>query len=153
MNNTNLSGLEFGRQKIHTRFCVVCNLEIRNVASNRKYCSDTCQLDGKRQAWERYRNKEKSKIIARKGNWRRRYGIIEEEYRSILEKQNNVCAICKKQETRKVRGGGKRNFSVDHCHKTGKVRGLLCDACNKGLGQFNDDIELICAAFKYLEDL
>lgn len=71
-------------------------------------------------------------------------------YESILIKQNGNCAICKNPET-KIRNGKSVNLSVDHCHKTGIVRGLLCNKCNRTLGVFYDDIEFLKEAIKYLE--
>jgi nitrate/TMAO reductase-like tetraheme cytochrome c subunit len=66
---------------------------------------------------------------------KRKFGINEQIYNEMLLKQNNSCAICKKTNS-----GDKRtkNLAVDHCHKTGIIRGLLCAACNKGLGLFED---------------
>ena len=49
----------------------------------------------------------------------------------MLKQQNNVCAICKKQETFELRGA-KHSLAIDHCHKTAKIRGLLCRNCNQG---------------------
>lgn len=60
------------------------------------------------------------------------YGLTEEEFLVLLQKQNGVCAICGRPERRKIRGRVTR-LSVDHCHKTGRVRGLLCAHCNSKL--------------------
>jgi hypothetical protein len=72
------------------------------------------------------------------------YGISFNEYEELLKKQNNECAIC---------GGpsGKRSFSVDHDHINGKVRGLLCRGCNVGIGNLNDDPELLEKAIIYIK--
>lgn len=75
----------------------------------------------------------------------RNYGITSSEYDEMLEAQNGVCAICGQDEQVKTRG-----LSVDHCHTTGKVRGLLCSYCNMGLGLFKDDTEVLINAVKYL---
>ena len=74
---------------------------------------------------------------------KKNYGISKEEYFSILEKQENRCAICDKDISEKRH--------LDHCHTTGKVRGLLCPSCNWGLGKFKDSTELIEKAINYLE--
>jgi len=76
-----------------------------------------------------------------------KFGINEQIYNEMLLKQNNVCAICKKSNS-----GDKRtkNFAVDHCHKTGIIRGLLCAACNKGIGLLEDSPDNLQAAIEYL---
>ena len=66
--------------------------------------------------------------------------------------QGGVCAICSNTETIvNVRTGKPKALHVDHCHKTGKIRGLLCSRHNKGMGLFNDDPALLRAAAAYLE--
>lgn len=80
------------------------------------------------------------------GNRRRwlksKYNMSIEEYDAMLKKQKGRCAICRK----KING----NLSVDHCHKTGKNRSLLCKACNNALGNIQDDIETAKAIVAYL---
>ncbi len=79
-----------------------------------------------------------------------KYGITRDTYNAILKSQEGVCKICKMPET--IKSNGKLNpLSVDHDHKTHKVRGLLCRKCNSGLGHFNDDPELLIKAANYLE--
>ena len=73
------------------------------------------------------------------------FGIGLEKYNEILESQEGRCAICGKSKD-----DNKKSLCVDHCHKTGKVRGLLCDHCNKGLGQFMDDPQLLLLAHEYI---
>lgn len=82
---------------------------------------------------------------------RRRYGIEPEEYDQILQWQSGVCKICKKPPRAKRAGGPVTPLQVDHDHRTGAVRGLLCFKCNAGIGQFNDDPELMRAAVAYVE--
>jgi hypothetical protein len=76
---------------------------------------------------------------------KRRYGLTVQQYEAMLIDQSHRCAICK---TNKCLTG--RNLSVDHCHTTGKVRGLLCAKCNKGIGSLNDSIALLESALRYL---
>ena len=78
--------------------------------------------------------------------YRKRFGITKAQYDALLSEQGGSCAICKSTP-------GRRRLDVDHCHLTGKVRGLLCETCNKTLGFFNDDPELLKAALKYLEEV
>lgn len=79
----------------------------------------------------------------------RRYGISLDEYNTLLAFQNGKCAICGSTKSA-ARFGKTNDLDVDHCHKTGKVRGLLCSTCNNGLGCFKDDPELLHKAIAYL---
>jgi hypothetical protein len=74
----------------------------------------------------------------------RKYGLAPGEYDSILEKQGGGCAICKQPCARE------RRLSVDHCHSTRRVRGLLCQNCNAAIGMLKDDAALLFRAIEYL---
>lgn len=76
------------------------------------------------------------------------YGITYEQYEELLAQQNFGCAICGSSVSNNKRTSGK--LFVDHCHTTGKVRGLLCSRCNHALGQFDDNVELLTKAVSYL---
>ena len=78
-----------------------------------------------------------------------RYGISLPQYKTLLHKQNGVCAICKKPETL-LRNGVTQPLSVDHDHVTGKVRGLLCRACNLMLGLSDESPTNLLSAIRYL---
>lgn len=71
--------------------------------------------------------------------------ITESEYVE-LRKAPNICEICGEPN----KSARKKNLSVDHCHDTGKIRGLLCDNCNRGLGLFGDNVDLLLKAAEYL---
>jgi len=73
----------------------------------------------------------------------RPYGITVFEYLFMRENQQSACLICGIHDT---------NLVIDHCHSTGKVRGLLCGRCNKGLGWMNDDVRILSAAIDYLNE-
>jgi hypothetical protein len=79
----------------------------------------------------------------RRANLLKRYGISWPEYQLRLALQHGVCAICKKEPKGRL-------LCVDHCHATGKVRGLLCTRCNAALGSFEDDPKLMQAGADYL---
>lgn len=82
-----------------------------------------------------------------------KYGLLRGDYERMSQQQNHVCAVCGKTETTIHRQTGKtRSLAVDHCHDTGKVRGLLCGACNKALGGFNHSVEVLQSAIRYLEE-
>jgi hypothetical protein len=74
---------------------------------------------------------------------RRRYKISVQTYNNMLQAQGGLCAICRQSS-------GNRNLHVDHCHETGKVRGLLCVSCNTGLGKLKDSPTVLRAAIEYL---
>ena len=80
-----------------------------------------------------------------RNNLRNRYGMTVEEYDSIVASQNNLCLIC----GRELKGIGVTN--IDHDHNTGKIRGVLCKACNRGLGMFKDNTRLLLKAVLYLD--
>ena len=74
-------------------------------------------------------------------------------YHRLLRKQNGVCAICKQPETWKSRTPGKpMELSIDHCHKTNRVRALLCHACNTAIAHLGEDPSRLRAAATYLEN-
>ena len=68
----------------------------------------------------------------------------------MFENQNGLCAICNQPETKKLKGNVVA-LHVDHDHKTGKIRGLLCFTCNIGLGLFQDNKTLLFSALEYVE--
>lgn len=80
---------------------------------------------------------------------RRKYGISIEHYDQMLSAQNGVCAICERAEGNEIRGRVLA-LAVDHDHATGRVRGLLCSACNTAIGLFGDDEALMAKARSYV---
>ena len=83
-----------------------------------------------------YRTKHKFKNI------KNYYGLTKDQYFKLISENNGTCPICNKKITKP---------NIDHCHKTGFVRVSLCFRCNLGLGNFDDDIEKLRNAIKYLE--
>ncbi len=79
---------------------------------------------------------------SRKAQLKYCYGITTVQYDAMLTQQDGVCAICENPDTVRL--------AVDHCHKTGEVRGLLCGKCNKALGLLHDDVALLAKALAYL---
>ena len=83
-------------------------------------------------------------------NYKRKFGITLEDYNRMLKSQNNRCAICnRKSNNHRLY----KHLDVDHCHTTGKVRGLLCHGCNAGIGSLQDDVELLEKAIAYLGEM
>lgn len=101
----------------------------------------------KYQRYWRKQNPDKAK----NADLRRSYGITLAEYETMLAAQNGNCAICKGPERTRDKDGGPRRMPVDHDHETGKVRGLICTHCNRALGMFKDNIQILKAAIAYVE--
>jgi hypothetical protein len=88
--------------------------------------------------------RQKNPDRAKSYDLKRHFGITLEQYGDMLVEQGHACAICNKPDRW-------RSLAVDHCHKSGKVRGLLCGWCNTALGKFEDDPDRLTAAISYLE--
>jgi len=81
---------------------------------------------------------------------REKYGVDSEMYDRMYKSQNGLCKLCQSPERSKI-SGTQLALAVDHDHKTGRVRGLLCTMCNMALGSFRDDVDVIKSAIQYLE--
>jgi len=80
----------------------------------------------------------------------RRFGITPEGYSDLFKSQNGTCAICKQPETA-TRLGKVKALAVDHCHRSGVVRGLLCADCNTGIGKLKENKNILLSAIQYLD--
>lgn len=87
----------------------------------------------------------------RDNHLRTKFKITSVDYARLLEQQNGVCAVCERPETKKHRLGKVQLLSVDHDHKTGKVRGLVCADCNLALGHTDDSITRLKRLISYLK--
>lgn len=92
-----------------------------------------------------------SKEQSRHYGYQRYYGISAEDYARMYSKQDGKCAICSQPETSLDKNGNVKILAVDHCHDSGKVRKLLCYACNSMLGQARDNKQTLLAAVAYLD--
>ncbi len=108
------------------------------------YHANKDKLKAAQLTW-RENNPEEHKARMRKWHLKKKYKMTPDQYDALLMSQGSVCAICgnecKEHEI----------LSVDHCHESKVVRGLLCAKCNKGLGLFCDDPDLLKRASDYLE--
>lgn len=101
----------------------------------RHWCK-SCVNAGNKANYYKTKKQKHTKYVART------YNI---DYDSLLALQGGACAICR------TTNSGKRMFHIDHCHTTGKVRGLLCSNCNVGIGNLRDNIDILKSAVAYLE--
>lgn len=116
----------------HEKPCKECDLLFKPQAPSQLYCSGECS----------------SKGFTRK-YLRKAYNITYEEYMDMYNLYGGTCHICR-QEGFKIDKNQKLNLAVDHCHSTGKVRGMLCHNCNRGLGLFQDNPDYLSAAMHYI---
>lgn len=113
--------------------CRWCGDTFTPVGPSHMYCSDKCRK-------EVYSDK----------HYRRTYGVGVDWVKEQLEAQDWKCSICKTFGF-KMREDHVSGMNLDHCHKTGKARALLCHNCNRGLGLMQDDPEILREAANYVE--
>ena len=107
---------------------------------SKKHRQDHQRLKQNPVKYKEYLAKERNRHL------KRTFGITAEDYDQMLSSQNGSCAIC---EVTECASGAA--LAVDHCHRTGKIRGILCRDCNTSLGKFNDDRNRLRKAIKYLD--
>jgi hypothetical protein len=112
--------------------CRRCATSFRPASPSQLYCSDACAADGKTSAY-----------------LKRTYGITIEDYEAMYAEQEGTCAICS-GEGFVMKQSHNMKLVVDHCHETGRVRGLLCHNCNRALGLLKDSTDSLRAAINYL---
>lgn len=83
-----------------------------------------------------YKTGQKNRLL-------KRYGLSQDQFERLLLDQNGLCKICGQKDA-------DRELAIDHCHATGRIRGLLCQKCNTALGLFKDNIELLRKSIIYL---
>jgi hypothetical protein len=135
------------------RLCTKCHLN-----ETLKYWCNSCMYQAKKNWVKRnktrvsFLQKRRRKLnplsftLIKRRNALKKYGLTIESFNQMLIDQNSLCKICKTDKP----GGFANQWTVDHCHTTGLVRGILCTNCNKGLGYFKDSPELFDIARKYL---
>lgn len=128
-------------------FCKRCLADdrARFRANNPPSASQREKLRKQSEAW---RNKNPDKRVD--SFLKSVYGVTLNKYKEMFDAQGGLCAICGEPETAKYRGKTKR-LNVDHCHKTRRIRGLLCNSCNRGIGFLKDDPKVCISAYNYLK--
>lgn len=121
---------------------------LKPVRSGNRVYHHVCKLCHNRRTVE-YGRTDKGKKATRRADLRQ-YGLTIEQYDDWLDYQNGVCAVCSCEETSRTKSGDVKSLAVDHDHKSGEVRGLLCQACNIALGLLNDDVSVLQSAINYL---
>ena len=139
--------------QVSKKVCPCCKtLKTIDKFFNDRYAKDghaySCKIcDKSRHTRYRKENPKKIKVAGRESNYRRQYGISIADYDKLFKSQAGKCAIC---GTTEPGGHGKKHLAVYHDHITGRVRGLLCYACNTGIGCLKDDTKLLENAIQYL---
>ncbi len=124
-----------------TEFYIAYHQNGRDVySSNCKQCNI-----GISSSW-RKKNPKRNKEIYRKHALKKKYNISIEEYERLEILQNHLCSICKRPQKK-----SNHELCVDHCHRTGKLRALLCHRCNTCLGLLSDDLDTVRNMISYLE--
>jgi len=130
-----------GRTDGRAQYCKICSAQKSNLY--RKVISPELHNERKKASYGRNRE------TFRRYRLMNRFGLTLERYREMFAQQEGLCAICRKPEVG-TREGNVIELAVDHDHETGENRQLLCGNCNKGLGSFQDSVELLEAALVYL---
>lgn len=129
--------------------CERCGTIWTSVKNNGRWCPD-CRPIVQKDRIKAYESRPEIRAArnayARERGYARKaqlakYGLTQADYARILKEQAGVCAICSKTHPR---------MCVDHCHETGKVRGILCSPCNRAIGQLGDTVEHVQRAVTYL---
>jgi hypothetical protein len=124
----------YPQKRFNDKSCRLCEKDFTPISPANHFCSDRC----------------KSLHVFDK-NIKDGYGIGALEWLEIYTKQNGVCAICGSKGFVMNKDRHKRLLVIDHCHDTGKVRGLLCHQCNQGIGMFKENLEFLKNAVKHVE--
>ena len=126
------------------------NDTIKNTVnvSRKKECVNTETKRHKLKLWQkdwRKRNPERHKTTAKRYKLKQQYGITLEQYNSMFDEQKGCCYICHKNQSE-----CKRKLNVDHNHKTGRVRALLCGGCNSMIAHSKENVDTLLAGVEYL---
>ena len=141
-----------GMRDGHRNDCKACNL----AAKAARYRANPEPARERTRLWRlanperyaetqaRFRASDGKKISDRRSHLKRKYGLSLDEYDAMLARQGGGCGICGREPSDRI------SLHVDHDHRTGRIRGLLCFVCNSSLGDL-DDPDLLRAALRYVE--
>lgn len=122
--------------------------KVRQQATSRSKRSYWKNIEVNRQRHREYARKNANPDKKRRSKLKADYGMTPEQWQIMFESQGCKCAICGSTEP-----GSKNGWNTDHCHKTKRVRFILCAHCNRGLGAFRDNPELMRKAADMLEEI
>jgi len=126
----------------------ICEMHGREKNKENYYTCDICANERHRRKYKKNIQEERTKSILQN---LKHTNLTREMYDLMFEEQKGLCKICNQPETRISRQGEATRLAVDHCHRTLKIRALLCHDCNTGLGKFSDNADLLRNAITYLE--
>lgn len=130
-------------------YCIDCTRSYSKKVNERRRVDKEFREKDRAQARQRYKDKTPEEKQDAQWRWKlSSFGLTQDQYQQISDKQNGRCAIC--QQVASVRNGSAQKLCIDHCHVTGVVRGLLCFHCNAALGQFQENPDLLFRAYLYL---
>lgn len=132
--------------------CNTCSKDISTdtVVARRKRTCSACIAERKRADAARAKNRNPSQYLSNQRSFflKSKYGVTSESVDLMLRFQGGECKICR----RELHYGDTRSIHLDHCHTTGRLRGILCTGCNTGLGSFQDNPASLVRAAMYLVD-
>ena len=146
------------REKIEEEFklydgrtCTKCLI----LKPKEEFYKDKCKINGyssyckacSKNQWKEF--KTNNPRISRTRNLKNLYKMSDADYNKMLIDQDNKCKICMSSDT----GKRHKHFHVDHCHISGKIRGLLCHKCNTGIGLLQTNVKVLQNAIKYITNL
>lgn len=112
------------------------------------YLQNSDRIKAQSKAWKKaHKGQQNIRDANRNAGYSRRYGITLTDYNNMFVAQAGKCNICRTHQSEL-----KKALRVDHCHQTGKVRGLLCHNCNIGIGMLQDDPDIIKSALIYIKN-
>jgi len=146
LKGTDWTGYEFEHGTVLSEHSVgFWNVECKHCGETHVYETRSIRNEAHSKKCKEYSPHNKKYNDSYDGTLRRTFGITLEQYNEMYDSQGGCCAICGKPD--EVEG---RRLAVDHDHGTGRVRALLCGKCNRGLGSFQDNFDILARATRYL---
>jgi hypothetical protein len=140
--------------ELERKRCLQCEKEksldqfrYRKIRKNHESYCKACEAINNREWYRRNKAKLKSRDFVRNC---KKFGLSIDQYWAMHRQQDGKCDICKQPEVSK-RAGAIKNLAIDHCHKSGKIRSLLCHGCNTAIGLLREDLKSAEALLNYLK--